>query len=53
VRAQSEEAQAVLLGAAGQKVKAKNMATKAMQTYLLSGNTGAATRVAQWVKTLG
>jgi hypothetical protein len=29
------------------------MATKAMQTYLLSGNTGAATRVAQWVKTLG
>ena len=53
VRAQSEESQAVLLGAAGQKVKAKNMATKAMQTYLLSGNTGAATRVAQWVKTLG
>jgi hypothetical protein len=52
VRAQSEEAQAVLLGASGQKVKAKNMATKAMQTYLLSGNTGAATRVAQWVKTL-
>jgi len=53
VRAQSEEAQAVLLGAAEQKIKAKNMATKAMQNYLLSGNTGAATRVAQWVKNLG
>jgi tetratricopeptide (TPR) repeat protein len=53
VSAQCAEAQAILLGAAGQKVKAKNMAGKAMQTYLLSGNTGAATRVAQWVKNLG
>ena len=53
VRAQSDEAGAILLAAAGQKVKAKNLAAKAMQTYLLAANAGAATRVAQWVKDLG
>ena len=50
VQAQSLEAQAILLDAAGEKVKAKNARAKAMQTYLIAGNPDRATALAKFLK---
>ena len=50
VQAQSLEAQAILFDAAGEKVKAKNARAKAMQTYLIAGNTERATILANLLK---
>ena len=50
VQAQSLEAQAILFDAAGEKVKAKNARAKAMQTYLIAGNSERATILANLLK---
>ena len=50
VLAQSFEAQAIMFDAAGEKTKAKNMRTKAMQTYLIAGNPDRATTLAAFLK---
>jgi hypothetical protein len=50
VQAQSLEAQAILLDAAGEKVKAKNARAKALQTYLIAGNSERATILANLLK---
>jgi len=52
IKAQSEEAQYWLLLGQGQKVKAKNMANKAMVNYLLDSRTDDATRLAQVLREL-
>jgi hypothetical protein len=53
ILAQTEEAQYWLLLGQAQKVKAKNMANKAMVNYLLDGRTDDATRLAQVLRELG
>ena len=53
ILAQTEEAQYWLLLGQAQKVKAKNMANKAMANYLLDGRTDDATRLAQVLRDLG
>ena len=50
VQAQSFEAQAIMFDAAGERTKAKNMRTKAMQTYLIAGNPDRATTLATFLK---
>jgi pentatricopeptide repeat protein len=52
IKAQSEEAQYWLLLGQGQKIKAKNIANKAMVNYLLDSRTDDATRLAQVLREL-